>query len=190
MGASARSRACHRVEVRAACNGKHIVQPGQSRRHLRTAAPRRLDLGRAVGQRPRSGGLVRGAGHAGVEEGAALGYQLDVRPASSASSRHASSGSARARKSSCTSCSRCAAAVHLLHDLRPDDDPNRRAARLLYAAVVAVAAVGWQYGLFSPTRQYGRCSFAHRWCRCSDRAPGRAFQWQTPGLPPRQPQLA
>ena len=45
---------------------------------------------------------------------------------------------------------RRAALVHLLHDLRPDDDPNRRraASRLVYAAVWfgLLAACGWQYG--------------------------------------------
>jgi Na+-transporting NADH:ubiquinone oxidoreductase subunit NqrB len=59
--------------------------------------------------------------------------------------------------------------------------PNRRAARLLYAAVVALAACGWQYGLFKPNALVWALFLCTPLVLLLDRVlPGARFQWKPP----------
>ena len=60
--------------------------------------------------------------------------------------------------------------------------PNRRAARLLYAAVVALAACGWQYGLFKPNALVWALFLCTPLVPLLDRVlPAARFQWRPPG---------
>ena len=59
--------------------------------------------------------------------------------------------------------------------------PNRRAARLLYAAVVALAACGWQYGLFKPNALVWALFLCTPLVLLLDRVlPAARFQWKPP----------
>ena len=61
--------------------------------------------------------------------------------------------------------------------------PNRRAARLLYAAVVAVAACTWQYGLFRPNALVWALFLCTPLVPLLDRLlPSANFQWRPPSF--------
>ncbi len=61
--------------------------------------------------------------------------------------------------------------------------PNRRAARLVHAAVVALAACGWQYGLFRPNALVWALFLCTPLVPLLDRLlPGARFQWRPPSL--------
>ena len=66
--------------------------------------------------------------------------------------------------------------------------PNRRAARLLYAAVVALAACGWQYALFKPNALVWALFLCTPLVPLLDRLlPGARFQWRPSGPSPAGP---
>ena len=134
-------------------HGKHVYNPANLGVDRRDQSPaRNVGLAGAMGQRSRAGGVVLVLGSivtgrarrldiSWVFLGAFLGIVALARAAAWPVVGHLVA-SARQRR---------AAVVRVFHDLRSDDDPeSARAARIVYALVVALRRCGWQFLLFRP----------------------------------------